>query len=214
MATLPRIIHTLQPYDGRDESSLSQHGRLLREAGFIPGGKRGVGAPHMTHRHAALLLLGIFASPTPKDSVATIGALGSLRHHFTDGPLTEHFNWLDGPDFIEALSLLIERAPEITGLLGDLIVADRERTIEQIEVIREQAANGAGLIDFKIEISAASATILASWGPHELLKVIYMMDSDRFMAGEYNSRLNSDRKVTTTFSLRTIVALHNAINGD
>lgn len=214
MATLPRIIHALQPYDGRDESTLTQHGRLLREAGFIPGGKRGVGAPHMTHRHAAVLLLGIFASPTPKDSVATIAALGSLRHHFTQGPLADNFNWLDGLEFLEALALLIERAPEITILLGDIASADQEWTIEQIEVAHGQAAKGGGLIDFNIEIGATSATIKVSWGPHELLKVIYMVDSDRFMAGEYNSRLNSDRKVTTTFSLRTIVALHNAIYGD
>lgn len=214
MATLPRVIRALQPYDGRDEATLTQHARLLREAGYIPGGKRGVGAPQMTNHHSAVLLLGIFASPTPKDSVSTVEALGILRHHFTEGPLTAKFEWLQGRDFLHALTLIIERATKITDLLAETMETGRTWTDDQIVRLRSTAAEGGGLIDFKFEIGAAAATIRASWGPVELLKVIYMVDSERFMAGEYNSRMNVDRKVTTEFSLRTIVGLHNVIYGD
>ncbi|WP_323717313.1 hypothetical protein [Paracoccus aminovorans] len=213
MATLPKVIEALQPYDGRDEATLTQHARLLREAGYIPGGKRGVGAPHMTSRHAAVLLLGIFASPTPKDSVGTVEALGILRHHFTEGRLAERFDWLDGRNFLDALMLLIERAREVTDLLSDLIEADRQWTEAQVGHIHATTAKGGGLIELNVEISSVSATVRASWGPVELLKVIYMVDSERFMSGEYNSRMNADRKVTTQFSLRTIVGLHNVIYG-
>lgn len=214
MASLPRVIRTLQPFDGRDEATLAQHARLLREAGLIPGGKRGVGAPHMTNRHAAVLLLGIYGSATPKDSVSTVQALGKLRHHFTGGQFEGRFEWLAQNDFLDGLSILIERVPEITDLVCEIFEADGRFNEEQIAILQKQAEAGGGLIDFKIEIGAASGTILMNWGETELLKVVYMVDVDRFMLGEYNDRLNADRQVTIAFSLRTIIALHNVIFGD
>ncbi|RCW77685.1 hypothetical protein [Paracoccus lutimaris] len=70
------------------------------------------------------------------------------------------------------------------------------------------------MIDTEIKIGAVSANIKANWGDVLLFNAIYMVDSERFMAGEYSSVQNVERKVTISFTFRTIAALHEAVTGD
>lgn len=215
MATLPKMIQAFQPLDGRDIATLTQHGRVLREAGLIPAGKRGVGAPQMTSKLAAILLLGIFGSATPKDGPVAVDRMGDLKHHFTEGPMADTFERFTGRQRLgDTLATLIERAPEFLSLFSKIIEHDRDWTEEQIDLIRSQTARGGGLIDTEIKIGAVSANIKANWGDVLLFNAIYMVDSERFMAGEYSSVQNVERKVTISFTFRTIAALHEAVTGD
>lgn len=214
MATLPKMIQAFKPLDGRDEATLTQHGRVLREAGLIPGGKRGVGAPHMTARHTAILLLGIYGSATPKDAPEAVDRIGDLRHHFTDGLLHEIFDRFVGVTFLDTLENMIARAPEIVGFLFKIVKENQDWTEDQLNLHVQQMQRGGGLIDMTVEIGGTAARIKAKWGDDELLDSIFMVDGDRFMAGEYNARINADRKVTVSFSLRTIAALYEAMAGD
>lgn len=215
MATLPKMIQVFQPLDGRDIATLTQHGRVLREAGLIPAGKRGVGAPQMTAQHAAILLLGIFGSATPKDGPVAVDRMSDLKHHFTDGPMADMFESFTGRQRLgDTLATLIERAPEFLIYFFKIIEHDRDWTEEQIDLIRRQTERGGGLIGTEIKIGAVSAEIRANWGDQVLFNAIYMVDSDRYMAGDYNSIQNRERKVTVSFTFRTIAALYEAVAGD
>lgn len=214
MATLPKMIQAFKPLDGRDEATLTQHGRVMREAGLIPGGKRGVGAPHMTARHTAILLLGIYGSATPKDAPEAVDRMGDLRHHFTGGPLHEIFDRFVGDNLLDTLENMIARAPEIVGVLFQIVKNNQDWTEDQMKLHVEQMQRGSGLIDTTVEIGGTWAKIKYKWGETELMESIFMVDSEQFMAGEYNARMNADRKVTVSFSLRTIAVLYEAMAGD
>lgn len=59
MARLPAVIEVIARHDSRGAKTIENYARVIREAGLLPRGKRGVGAPHMTAEDAANLLMGL-----------------------------------------------------------------------------------------------------------------------------------------------------------
>ncbi|MRX52058.1 hypothetical protein GI374_16900 [Paracoccus sp. S-4012] len=208
MATLTEIIQAVAPLDGRDKATLARHGRALCQAGLIP-----VAPAQMTVRHAAVVLLGIYGSPVPEEAPVAVDRLGDLRHQFTDGPLREGFDGLVEGTLVETLANMIDRAPKIIGWILQAVTStpdwDHVHLNEQLEQMRQ----GTALIDLHVEISSLAAEITAGWGSVELLRCIFMVDAQRFQRGDYNRRVMADRRVTVGFTLRTILALHEAVTG-
>lgn len=140
--------------------------------------------------------------------------MGDLRHHFSGGPLHEIFDRFVGDNLLDTLENMIARAPEIVGVLFQIVKNNQDWTEDQMKLHVEQMQRGSGLIDTTVEIGGTWAKIKYKWGETELMESIFMVDSERFMAGEYNARMNADRKVTVSFGLRTIAALYEAMAGD
>lgn len=82
MAKLPALVTALAEVDGRDRKSVEHIGRTIREAGYIPTGKRGSGASEMTAREAANFLIALNGADTPKDGPLAIDRFRSLRQFY------------------------------------------------------------------------------------------------------------------------------------
>jgi hypothetical protein len=79
MAKLPALISTLSRHDERDRPTLEHIARTVREAGYIPTTKRGIGASGMTTEAAVNLFLGLNGCDAPKDAARAVERFRSLR---------------------------------------------------------------------------------------------------------------------------------------
>jgi len=79
MAKLPALIETLSRHDERDQSTLEHVARTVREAGYIPTTKRGVGASGMTIGAATNLFLALNGCDAPKDAARAVDRFRSLQ---------------------------------------------------------------------------------------------------------------------------------------
>ncbi|MTD99853.1 hypothetical protein GIY56_06110 [Paracoccus sp. YIM 132242] len=59
MAKLPAIIELIAKHDTRSVATITNYARVLRDAGVLPKGKRGRGAPEMHQTDVADLILGL-----------------------------------------------------------------------------------------------------------------------------------------------------------
>ncbi|MBY6262236.1 hypothetical protein EI613_09955 [Azospirillum sp. 412522] len=81
MARLPALVTALAKFDGRDRAALEHVARAIREAGYIPTTKRGVGAANMTAREAVNLLLAVNGADSVKDAPLAVDRFRSLELH-------------------------------------------------------------------------------------------------------------------------------------
>ena len=75
MATINQLVETiLENIDGTKLGDLSLRARLLREAGYLPTGKRGGGRglAHVNSEHCTNLLIGLLASSTARGVVPAV----------------------------------------------------------------------------------------------------------------------------------------------
>jgi hypothetical protein len=79
MAKLPALVSTLAKHDERDRSSLNHVARVIREEGYIPTTKRGIGAAGMTTEAAVNLFLGLNGCESSKEAPLAIARFRSLR---------------------------------------------------------------------------------------------------------------------------------------
>lgn len=211
MATLPQMIDAIQKVDGRELSTLTQFGRVIREAGFIPGGKRGVGAPHVTFENAASLMMGIFACEAPKDAPRAIVALRSLKFERAHGDLHNEVlaDVIAAENFGEALEELIIGIPElITGIVGEFVGdAASEDEKHRLAVM---AATGLSPVSIWVRLFPAHAIIEVRQHHHKMIwEAHFGVDCDLLMQGFYNLP-NSDRRVEVSFSQVSLLAVHMA----
>lgn len=75
MARLSELVDAVAEVTGVALNNVNLHARLAREAGYIQQGGRGLSAPNMTARDAAMLLGAIMASPTAKETAITLGRM-------------------------------------------------------------------------------------------------------------------------------------------
>jgi hypothetical protein len=126
MSKLPALVSALSEVDGRDRKSVEHIGRTIREAGYIPTGKRGSGAADMTPREAANFIIALNGADTPKDGPIAIDRFRSLRQYYkgTSKDFREYVDSFEGqPEamqdvadsrtFGEALDALIDGVPSL-----------------------------------------------------------------------------------------------------
>lgn len=211
MATLPQMIDAIQKVDGRELSTLTQFGRVIREAGFIPGGKRGVGAPHMTFENAASLMMGIFACEAPKDAPRAIATLRSLKFERCEGELKNEVldDVLAAANFGEAIEELIIGTPElITGIVGEFVgEAALEDEKHRLSVM---TAKGLSPMSILVRLFPSHAIIeVRRYSDKTIWEAHFGVDCDLLMQGFYNLP-DSDRRVEVRFSQVSLMAVHMA----
>lgn len=79
MARLPAVIEVIARHDSRGAKTIENYARVIREAGLLPRGKRGVGAPHLTAEDAANLLMGLCGTSEAAKAPEAIRLLSSAR---------------------------------------------------------------------------------------------------------------------------------------
>jgi len=75
MATVNQLIETiLENIEGTKEGDLELRARMLREAGYLPTGKRGGGRglAHVTSEHCANMIIGLLASTSARGVVQAV----------------------------------------------------------------------------------------------------------------------------------------------
>ena len=212
MATLPQLIDVLAKHDGRDHATIKQFGRVIREAGYIPAGKRGAGAPRMTTHHAAILLLGIYASASPKEAPDAISRLSTLRPMGTgvaEGAPEDLAEISKAATFGEALEEAIVSAPGILGMAADHVSKVKGGTLseESRAILMRQSLEGSGVLNFRVRISGFSAkmSLTSPWG-EAYWDESFSADDDLLMEGFYPER-KGDRRVSIEFGLPTLLDL-------
>lgn len=77
MAKLPAIIELIAKHDSKSAATISNYARVLRDAGILPTGKRGRGAPDMHATEVADLVIGLAGA---SDAVGAPYAVEILRN--------------------------------------------------------------------------------------------------------------------------------------
>jgi hypothetical protein len=75
---LPALVAEYAEFDGRDSEILTYVARVIREAGLIPTGKAGWGAPTMSEREVTNLLLGANGADAPAEAARAVVRLRAL----------------------------------------------------------------------------------------------------------------------------------------
>ncbi|SIT75311.1 hypothetical protein [Pontibaca methylaminivorans] len=213
MATLPKMLELIQPFDGRDDGTLLQFGRVLREAGYIPAGKRGRGAPDLGLEHAANLLLGTYGAASPKDGPKAVANLRTLQAFVFEGNFHEGCEVLrdimEKETFGEALEELILGVPEILTSIVRIMDPNCQLSDEDECSWRERISQGMGPADVKVRLYPTFASIAIMQAQRPLWEAQYIVNDDRI--DEYKDAMNADRKSITEFSIRTLAAYFTAL---
>lgn len=213
MATLPQLIDVFAKHDGRDHATLTQFGRVVREAGFLPKGKRGFGAPQMTPENAVALLLGIYGASSPKEAPGAIKRFASLRPMVNPcrGRGPAFLRAIDRADtFSNALTALLVRIPEVKQFFRDAS-AHEDIPEDARELLVSQALGGWGSLTFRNSLRNTSAEMAFIHEREDHWKLFFVMDVDLMNARHYSPAIAVDRKLEVTFGLTTLADLHEAI---
>ncbi|MCA8888650.1 MAG: hypothetical protein KDA46_07480 [Parvularculaceae bacterium] len=206
MASMPALIAALQPFDGRDPTTLNNIGRTLRPD-FVVTSKRGGGAADMDFRSAANVILAFYGADSAKDAPAAVEIFRALT-----GGLTPHAESLDvlteiraAQDFGSALETLIDGIPEI--------VVSSWRYINEAnfggdpQVHFERMMRGDGPVWLEVTLSRYGAAIelceTAASGSKKSVFFIryYAMPDLQRLAYKLGLRTGADKHVTVRFGL-------------
>ena len=208
MTTLPKLIEIIQPYDGRDKSTLMQFGRVLREAGYIPKGKTGKGAPNMCLEHGANLLLGTYGAASPKDGPKAVFNLRSLETYRFEGDFHEKCevfpDIMEKATFGEAIEELILGVPEIATSIVRIMDPDCALSEEDEAEWRCRVYRGMGPAVVNVKMHAVGAEITVDQCGRILWRASYCINDD--LIDHYVAALNADRKPITQFSMHALAA--------
>lgn len=220
MCTLPKMIDVIAALDGRDPASLKHAGRVIREAGLIPTGKRGSGAQPVGLEHATTLLLGIFGSGSPSEAPHAALRLrtlevspqrgsddqGETSHAFADVAACETFG--------EAVQELIVAVPDILqAAVIEAVGSEKEATAEQRASLSRLMLADAGPLRLRVALKAMGASIeCRSLSGRSIFERSYVVNDELFMGGLYGSA-SGDRRVVVSFTLRTLWGMFDALLG-
>lgn len=132
MARLPAIIEILAKHDSRSAATITNYARVLREAGYLPKGKRGRGAAHLKPTEVADLVIGLAAA---SDAVVAPRAVQILEN----AALKDMGWWegaLDGPVEIESYLSewsVKEMSHDLKSLIASLLYDAPTRLVDGIE---------------------------------------------------------------------------------
>lgn len=230
MATLPQMIDVLAEIDNREKPTVAQFGRSIREGGFIPGGKRGVGAPQLETQHVASLLLGTFGCESPARAPEVVARYRCLRLHeqkikknaprevdaaiYESSPLIGLIE--SAANFGEAIENLIDGAPVVA---KELVRFSQPIVYSSVPLDEVCAANAQDKVA-RHSMHALHVTLYERYAYITLLEPVWhnlvglpVWRADfQALSGDYLSFPSCDRQVAVTFTHNTFFALHQAMN--
>ena len=227
MAKLPSLVTALAEVDGRDRKAVDHIGRTIREAGYIPTGKRGSGAAEMSEREAANLLIALNGADQPKDTPLAIDRFRSLRQFYqgTAADFREYFasfdntpeamqNVADCQTFGKALEALIEGAPGLAASFHDFARKQFPGKDPSHWDTRLLAALRLEMFGLSVTFQryAAKIELFAMFGSERRVQceVSFMQDESR-EDGFYGLSW-PDRRVTSTIGAATLIAAWQGLN--
>lgn len=227
MATLPVLVTAMAEVDGRDRKSVEHLGRVIREAGYITSGKRGGGAPDMTVREAANLIIALNGADMPKDAPTAIDRFRSLKQwyrgtaddfrarsdEYSDLPKPLQ-DVMDVHTFGEALEAVIEDVPEMTGSFLQYLEQGYEGDIERAKKnLPGMIRLGAFGLDIVFERYAASIEMFTRQGSERRIEfeAHFMKDPDR-LDSDFYGREWPDRRVKSTIGFHTLMTAWQTLN--
>jgi hypothetical protein len=215
---LPGLISIFAEVDGRDHATIAHAARVIREAGFIPTAKRGVGAAEMTVKEAVNLFLALNGGDLPKDGPRAIKLFRSLRKTYAlsspkkiaEVPVLKAIT--NESAFGDALEAAITRMNEVRDLVELFI--DENFTTEEAKSFKKTLENtswSSNPVAFEVQLSRYSAQILLSitdghGGRTIVFEANYTVDLKLFFQGFYKP-LVLDRSVTIKVSGFTLLKL-------
>lgn len=224
MATLPQFVDTLAELDPlRDKSQIHQFGRAMREAGLIPGGKRGLGAPDLSAQHVTSLLLGTFGGYSQAQSPNVVSQLrrltlfeGELEYKVGDDDAFKAkiegsalANILKKADnFGEAIENLIICAPIIARELPTFCGSKDTGDEDPFEFF---SRNSAAFLHITLHPTHAIISVVDL---HNRVPLVadFQTPADRW--GELEHYLKGDRSPSVTFTQNSLFALHKTLVRD
>lgn len=130
MAKLPAIIELISQHDTRTLATITNYARVLRDAGVLPKGKRGRGAPEMHQTEVADLVIGLAGASDAVDAPYAVRILKNAKLY----PQAE----LQGEGAVDAQAELkrwsiSEQCEDFGFLLASLLVDEPGRHDAQID---------------------------------------------------------------------------------
>lgn len=215
MATLPKLVTALAEVDGRERKTVEHIARVIREAGFIPTGKRGGGAPKMDCRSAANLIIGLHGADAPMDAPAVINIFRTLTPgpcYLADG-MSPYFNKIGRTrTFGQALELLIEDAPKLLAKLDEIIAQTFEGPHQHKSVLRDLVRGRRHAVIFEIRLSRFAVVIRCMAAESTLGEWGFYAEPDT-VPPEMEIKWNCDRRVTSSFSIATLLEVWCCLQG-
>jgi hypothetical protein len=225
MAKLPALVSALAEVDGRDRPTIDHIARTIREAGYIPTGKRGVGAAEMDTRAAANLLIALASTETIRDIPTEIDRFRSLRFWHASGaegsPLSnEDVASLPGPlseltettTLGEAMERLVEGVPELAcAFLAYGTKAYPSKTIDQVRMLFDGGHFGLS-IEFRQYLVNVELYGVNKHGNRETqFLAVFTQDEDRFAQGFYGKKPRN-RQVSVSLNFKMLMTAWNSIS--
>lgn len=224
MAKLPALVSALAEADGRERPTIDHIARVIREAGYIPTGKRGVGAAEMDIRSAANLLIASAVSEVPKDSPTEIDRFRSLRKHTSswegdttvdaDGTYRVDVNGLppspfdrivEQNNFGAAFEELIEAVPELRDALiryGDAAYKGHGKEFLELGSFGIQ-------VKFQKYHAEIEFFVTVAEGRSSVIHITYAMDGNR--PWEFYGKQQNHRRVDVTIDFHLLEAVWRGI---
>ncbi|MCV0384255.1 MAG: hypothetical protein K5799_12550 [Erythrobacter sp.] len=228
MAKLPSLVTALAEVDGRERKAIDHIARTIREAGYIPTGKRGSGAADMTEREAANFLMALNGADTPKDAPLAIDRFRSLRQ-FYKGSSADFRHYVDSfegqPEAVQAVADSRTFGQALEGLVAG--VPSLAESFYQF-ALEQYPGNDAGsywstkllsafrLTMFGVEVQferyAAKVELFIMHGSERQVQctVQFIQDQDR-EEGFYGVSW-PDRRVRSTIGTATLIAAWQGLN--
>ncbi len=213
MAQLTELLRVLQPLDGRDEQTLYNSARKLREEGLLPKGKRGSGAPELSFEDAANVLLGVVGSTRSVDAADRCRLLGGLKNIQMDWT-SESFE--PARLLRDSLTDLLSNLPQNFNLIANAISSAEK--IKGKSKVRQRLCDcvlnrGPVALNLLLRGRSARLEVITSSGAI-LVFADYVSDPNETLHKEAFDRRAKDREVVVQFGLMTLVATHYAVGSE
>lgn len=130
MAKLPAIIDLIAKHDTRSVPTITNYARVLREAGYLPKGKRGRGAPDLHPLEVADLVIGLAGA---SDAVDAPYAVEILREAKLNPKIElEHEGIVDAGHELKHWSIA-EACEDFGSLLASLLSDEPRRDVVEVD---------------------------------------------------------------------------------
>lgn len=229
MAKLSALVKAITAVDGRDQKTIEHVARVVREAGFIPTGKRGGGSAEMTFEAATNLIIALNSAEAPKDAPHSVERMRSLTPLGTPRDFEgEAFTKLDSArNFGDALEILINQLPDWWNI-GCQYIEDAYKPKNQEQRLSHQRMFISGMsgLLIRVELGLYHANISFEYPnsePHDWSNgkpvnevayfQAYIMDVSIPEFHSFYQHQEADRKVTYSFGFATLAALYGIVSG-